>query len=174
MEEIPENPTVARSMLRDMMLYLRYSLNSVNEPIVTVQKEMDAVKIYLKIQETRFETRLNSEISVSAEASIRPIVSFLLQPLIENAIKHGSLNERLDLNINITTYDSSIRIQVKNRGHLSHSYSDYKGRTPIGLMNLRQRLDLHYPGRYQFSLNQLEEDLVLASLNLDGAPCSES
>ena len=174
MEEIPENTAEALSMLRNLTKYLRYSLNSIDETIVEVQTELDAIKSYLAIQEIRFGPRLRCHIAVAPNASKRPIVSFLLQPLVENAIKHGNRDDIMDLSIDIVSSDSMLKIEIRNTGILDKKDTNTKNYRPIGLTNLSQRLALHYPSRHQFSLHQEENDIVTASLILENHPCSGS
>jgi hypothetical protein len=174
MEEIPENSAEALSMLRNLTAYLRYSLNSIDETVVDVKAEVEAINSYLAIQETRFGPRLRCHVAVTPDASTRPIVSFLLQPLVENAIKHGNRNDVMDLNIDIATSGSALKIEIRNTGTLEREYAHPRNYTPIGLINLSQRLALHYPDRHQFSLHQIENDIVAASLILENDPCSGS
>ena len=174
MEEIPENSANALSMLQNLTKYLRYSLNSIDKTIVDVKTEIDSINNYLTIQETRFGPRLRCHIVVAPEASNLPIVSFLLQPLVENAIKHGNRDDVMDLNIEIMLFGSALKIEIMNTGTLKKEHAQSRNYTPIGLANLSQRLALHYPDCHQFSLHQLENDIVAASLILENHPCSGS
>lgn len=173
MEQIVENSISAIDMLRNLTVYLRYSLSSIEETIVKVEKEIEAIKSYLSIEEARFGPRLNYKIDVSPEAASHNIVSFLLQPLIENAIKHGNRDFILHLSIEIVESGSILKIEIKNTGTLNILGHHNRHRIPIGLINLRQRLSLHYPDRHHFSLYQSDYDVVIASLVLEGEPCSE-
>lgn len=174
MEEIPENSVAALSMLKNLTTYLRHSLNSIDETIVDVQTEVEAINSYLAIQETRFGPRLRCHVHIDPDASIRPIVSFLLQPVVENAIKHGNRDNIMDLNIDINVLGSALEIEIKNTGRLRKDYLQNRGRSSVGLANLSQRLALHYPDRHQFMLRQVENDIVSALLILEGYPCSGS
>ena len=172
-EEIPENPSIAIDVLHKLTAYLRYSLKSIDETIVTVQTEADEVHNYLSIQEARFGPRLVSTVVVSPDASNRSIVGFLLQPLVENGIKHGNLEATLHLHIEVNTFGSALKVEIINNGHLKQASKQDQNRTSVGLNNLRQRLSLHYPNRHEFSLAQLDDERVMASLTLEGDPCSE-
>jgi hypothetical protein len=174
MEEIPENSAEAITMLRNLTKYLRYSLNSIDETIIDVQAEVEAINSYLAIQETRFGPRLRCHIAVAPNASNQPIVSFLLQPLVENAIKHGNRDDVLELNVDITASGSALKIEIRNTGTLEKEHTYNKNYKSIGLTNLSQRLALHYPDRHHFSLRQAENDIVAASLILENHPCSGS
>jgi LytS/YehU family sensor histidine kinase len=173
-EEIPENPAAALSMLQNLTMYLRYSLNSIDNTIVDVQTEIEAINNYLAIQKTRFGPRLRCQVHVAPDASARPIVSFLLQPIVENAIKHGNRDNIMDLNVDVIALGSDLKIEVRNTGTLKKDYLQNNNRNSIGLVNLNQRLVLHYPNRHQFLLCQVEKNLVSASLILENNPCSGS
>ena len=154
-EEIPENPSIAIDVLHKLTAYLRYSLKSIDETIVTVQTEADEVHNYLSIQEARFGPRLVSTVVVSPDASNRSIVGFL------------------HLHIEVNTFGSALKVEIINNGHLKQASKQDQNRTSVGLNNLRQRLSLHYPNRHEFSLAQLDDERVMASLTLEGDPCSE-
>ena len=173
MEQVPENTDIALNMLRHLTDYLRYSLRSIDETIVKVQSEVDAIVTYLAIQEARFGPRLSSRVIVAPDALDRLIVSYLLQPLVENAIKHGSRDNVLNLSIEINMVGLDLKIDIINTGHLSIKDNQYRNRTPVGLINLKQRLALHYPNRHSFDLYQQTDDAVVASLKLVGSPCLE-
>ena len=96
-----------------------------------------------------------------------------LQPLVENGIKHGNLEATLHLHIEVNTFGSALKVEIINNGHLKQASKQDQNRTSVGLNNLRQRLSLHYPNRHEFSLAQLDDERVMASLTLEGDPCSE-
>ncbi len=174
-EEIPENPDAALAMLRDLTDYLRHSLAGIERPIVPVEAEVASLQAYLRIQEARFGPRLLTRMEVDKAAAKQPIANFLLQPLVENAVKYGTRDPRLEVGIHIRDREGTLRIEVVNTGSLDVTVRR-RGRG-IGLTNLRRRLDVHYPGRASFSLT--DEDgptgmRVVARLDLEGAPCSAS
>ncbi|MDB5489925.1 MAG: hypothetical protein JWQ58_3640, partial [Reyranella sp.] len=88
-EEIPEHPAAALDMLRNLTAYLRHSLDGINHTVVTVEAEVGGLTAYLGVQKARFGERLRTRLDVAPETTRRHIASFLLQPLVENAVKHG-------------------------------------------------------------------------------------
>lgn len=183
-EEIPEHPAAALAMLRDLSAYLRHSLAGVDKTVVSVAAETEALAAYLRVQEARFGPRLHTRIDTDPAAAPRPIVSFLLQPLVENAVKYGDRERHLDLVVRIRAEGGRLRVQIQNSGTLAASGDHGLTRTGIGLENVRRRLALHYPGRHHFSLRQetvgpqtadcTHSDVVVAELLLEGEPCSGS
>ncbi|HSI00224.1 MAG TPA: histidine kinase [Reyranella sp.] len=174
-EEIPEHPAAALAMLRDLTAYLRHLLDAIHQTVVSIEAEVAGTSAYLRVQKARFGDRLRVTLSVDPAAKSRQIASFLLQPLVENAVKHGRRETGLDLAIDIRTVGESLRIEIANSGSLRGSTSPPQRRRGIGLDNVRRRLTLHYPGRHRFSLSERSGSAtpVIATLELDGPPCSE-
>jgi signal transduction histidine kinase len=169
--EIPVHPQTALAMLRELSDYLRFSLEHRDVAVVPLDSELDAMAGYLRIEQTRFGERLRVRVDVERSVRQRSVPAFLLQPLVENAVKHAmhSSEGPWDLAIEATAQDGSVQVRVRNTGTLMPS-KNAKG-TGVGLSLLRRRLELLYPQRHRFSL--LEEDgSVCAELNLEGEPCS--
>jgi LytS/YehU family sensor histidine kinase len=183
-EEIPEHPAVALAMLRDLAACLRHSLDGIHQTVVTVEVEVGALAAYLRVQEARFGDRLRTKIHVDRDAASRRIASFLLQPLVENAFKHGRRENGLDLGIDIRSAGEALRIEIENSGALGGRNDSRRGRPGIGLANMRRRLALHYPDRHQFTLSERSaetrgdsgvatgESRVIVTLMLQGEPRS--
>ena len=172
-EEIPEHPTAALAMLRNLTAYLRNSLDGINQTIVTIDTEVEGLSAYLGVQKARFGDRLRTHIHVEHNAGGRRIASFLLQPLVENAVKYGRREEGLDVHIDIRAEGDVLHIQIDNTGSLGDGAGSRRRRSGIGLENVERRLDLHYPGRHAFTLGD-DGNRVVAKLTLEGEPCSGS
>ncbi|UPY39384.1 histidine kinase [Sediminicoccus sp. KRV36] len=169
-EEIPDNPDAALMMLRNLAVFLRQSLVGIETPLVTVAAEAEALAAYLRVQQARFGARLALRLDVSPEAKQHLIPSLLLQPLVENAIKHGTRDPVLEVAITIGMEGGALQAVVANSGCIAPGD---KGRSGIGLPNIRNRLLLHYPGRHSFDLEE-RGGMVVARLRLEGEPCSGS
>jgi signal transduction histidine kinase len=171
-EEIQENPDAALAMLRDLSTFLRQSLNSIEVTIATVGAEAEALASYLRVQEARFGARLTTRLDIEPAALPRRIPSFLLQPLVENAIAYGRREPRLEVAVTIGAEGPALRVVITNTGTLGPP-QDSGSRGGIGLANVRRRIALHYPGRHAFTLAQ-QGGAVVATLTLEGEPCSAS
>jgi len=165
-EEIPEHPTAALDMLRNLTAYLRHSLDGISHTVVTVESEVTGLAAYLAVQKARFGDRLQTRLDVAPEAMSHRIASFLLQPLVENAV---------DLRIVIRANGDALHAEVSNAGTLAPANTPRRQRLGIGVENVRRRLALHYPGRHAFELREAgerpEEKRVIATLELRGEPC---
>jgi two-component system, LytTR family, sensor kinase len=172
-EEIPERPAAALAMLRDLTAYLRHSLDGINHTVVTVEAEVGGLSAYLRVQQARFGDRLRTRLDMDPEAASRRIASFLLQPLVENAVKHGKRDNGLDVGIAIRATGDALHVEIENTGLLDGATAARRRRPGIGVENVRRRLALHYPGRHQFTLADrgVGENKVVATLMLEGDPC---
>ena len=172
-EEIPEHPTAALAMLRDLTAYLRHSLDGINQTVVTVEAELGGLSAYLRVQQARFGDRLRVVLEAEPAARERRIASFLLQPLVENAVKHGKRDNGLEVGVDIRLSGQALHVVIENTGSLEPNARTRRRRPGIGLENVRRRLALHYPGRHQFSLREQggPEPKVVATLVLEGEPC---
>ena len=100
-EEIPEHPTAALAMLRDLTAYLRHSLDGINQTVVTVDAEVGGLSAYLARAEGALRRSPQDALHVDPAAAACRIASFLLQPLVENAVKHGRRENGLDVDVDI-------------------------------------------------------------------------
>lgn len=167
--EIRPHPDAAVNMVNELADYLRYSLDHRKQALATLGQEAAAMGAYLKIERARFGDSLRFEIHLTDDTSSILVPSFLLQPLVENAVKHGFDPDTgpMLLKIEAKSEGVRLRVEVTNTGHLDSTPNGHG----VGLDNLRRRLDLHYPRRHSFSLFQRENEVV-ACLELEGLPCS--
>ena len=175
-EEIPEHPAAALEMLRNLTAYLRHSLDGINHPVVTVESEVAGLMAYLGVQKARFGDRLHTRLDMMPEATRCRIASFLLQPLVENAVKHGRRDDVLYLRVDIRVMGETLHVEVENTGTLDTTGPTARRPRPgIGLENVRRRLALHYPDRHVFTLHEVGtracDKKVIATLELQGEPC---
>lgn len=175
--EIPDRPPAAVAMVRELSDYLRHSLETIDRAVVSVAEEVAGLRAYLNVQSARFADRLDVALDVDPALSERPVAGFLLQPLVENAFKHGRRRPRLVLAVAVRAEGEegqALRITVHNSGTLALPAARRPdGPGGLGLVNLRRRLALQYPGRHSFTLSA-DGGRVTADLVLSGPPCSAS
>ena len=151
-EEIPEHPDAALEMLRHLTAYLRHSLDGIDHTVVTVSNEVAGLAAYLGVQRTRFGNRLRTRLDVMPDAAQRRIASFLLQPLVENAVKHGRREDGLELRVDIRLSGDTLHIDVENTGPLDTTRRTTRRQRPgIGWETVRRPLALPDPDRHAFS-----------------------
>mgnify|MGYP003869108785 CR=1 FL=1 len=152
-----ENPPRVKAAVRELSGFLRYTLLDDDSLTVPLRDEIQAAEHYLAVEKIRFEDDLQVEIDVSDAAARRVVPSFLVLPLVENAVKHGQRTSPSPLRIRLTgalTTDT-LTLAVSNTGHWRDDADDVDG-TGTGLANARRRLEARYPDHHQVSV--VEED----------------
>lgn len=146
------DPRAADAMLGHLGELLRASLDDANAGEVPLRRELDFVRRYLAIEQTRFGERLRVEENIAPEVLDAPVPAFILQPLVENAIKHGisSVPGPGVVTIVAARVGDRLRLEVLDTGPGPGAAA--KTGTGIGLANIRARLAQLYPGRHEFAL----------------------
>jgi two-component system, LytTR family, sensor kinase len=158
----------AIGMIVSLSDFLRRVATNSNEPQVSLAQEVQFLENYLRIQEVRFGARLQLELKVPAELNGARIPSLLLQPLVENAIKHG-ISKRAQggaVRISATRCDGRLNLSVYNDGPLLDGDTKAGKGGGIGLSNLRTRLGLLYGDDYDLRLENHAAAGVLVSVAL--------
>ncbi len=154
-------PKTAKVAITELSNLLRKSLVLGDKIFIHLEQELEIVHHYLELEKMRFEERLNYQIVVSDNSLFTEnIPPFLIQNLVENAIKHG-LSQSIDggtILINIDKMDGEILIEITNPGHLKTDKD-----TGIGIENTRTRLQLLYNNSASFTLIE-KEGKVIATL----------
>ena len=150
----------ASSMLLNLSHFLRYSLDHGADRSVELSKEVDAANLYLAIEQTRFVDRLAVEFDISKDSSRALVPSFLLQPLIENAIKHAIAQNEQGGTIKITAYtdDMMLRVHVEDSGSGRESAgpAGQVSGAGVGLKNVRERIATLYGNRGRLETQRSE------------------
>ena len=145
-----EKAITVLSLLSSM---LRYTVYDGSKNMVTVGEEIDFIKGYLSIEEIRFQDRLRVDWNIEAETMEGMIPNLLLQPLVENSIKHGlKHSEEGVLSIHLKRTDQSLIINIHDNGvglPAGWSVDSCKG---IGLRNTIARLENIYNGKHQIKI----------------------
>ena len=114
----PIDAQKTQKMAHSLSDLFKYSINRKDKKTSTVHDEVEMVKTYLDIEKIRFGDRLQFTVAVDTELENREIPLFLIQPLVENAVKHGiSKNEGVGtIDLKITKEQNEIRISVSDNG----------------------------------------------------------
>ncbi len=151
----------------DVIKYLSKTLRrllSWKDDLVTIEEELSFTEMYLKIEKFRFCDKFYYEINVNETLLDYKIPKMSLQPLVENACKHGiqSIKEVGIININIEMCESGLLVRVKDNGSGMDQYtlnellenikSEVELSTSIGLRNVYRRLRLYYGEDVSFNI----------------------
>ena len=134
----------AKQLIARLSRFLRLALDALDRPQVDVAEEIDFVRCWLDIERARFGERLNTRIDVEADAVDALLPTLLLQPLVENAVKHGVLSREDggSIAIRVGVVGARLRITVADDGKgVTGSATARRG---IGLSNTARRLDELY------------------------------
>jgi two-component system, LytTR family, sensor kinase len=155
-----ERNDTAVNMIVGLSEFLRRATESSHRAQVTLDEEVEYLQRYLDIQKVRFGERLRVHLDIADGALHAKVPNLLLQPLVENAIKHG-ISKRLSggaIRVTGTRSDDTLRLIVSNDGPCSQEDLDAT-RTGVGLRNLRTRLQI---------LHGDKSDLMLKRDGVDG------
>jgi len=154
---IEEDEQQAREMITELSEFLHYSLLSENQLNVPLRKEIEAVRHYFAIEKKRYEEKIEVNFDIEKAAEEYPVISFILHPLVENAIRNGMLHSPLPLRIDIKAQmrEDTLRLEVWNTGrwspvHVWHQ-KDSLGRDS-GMENIQKRLDNVFPGSHRIDI----------------------
>jgi sensor histidine kinase YesM len=162
---IDEAPAAAQRMTADLADLVRDALSDPGDQ-GTVSEELARLAPYLALERARFENQLELELRVDPEVLDAELPPLLLQPLVENAIRHGApaAGEPLAVCIELGRgARGELVASVANPGHLSVT-TPSRG-SGVGVENVRRRLSELYPERHEFTLSE-REGRVVARLSI--------
>lgn len=151
------DPPKAKEAVTMLSGLLRRSLIMGKENLVRLDEELEMVSNYLELEKIRFEERLSVKWDIDSNLSGFMVPPFILQMLVENAIKHGISNliEGGEILIETKRINDQIIITVMNTGTLGKNPD-----TGIGIHNTRRRLDLQFKGTVDLELEQVDENVI--------------
>jgi two-component system, LytTR family, sensor kinase len=148
---IAEQPATARRMVISLGDLLRFTLNDTSEPFRSLAEELEFADLYLGIEKLRLGDRLILDYDIDSEASAAQVPQLLLQPLFENAIRHGvsRMPEACRVRFCAQRDGDQLHLRLSNDG-LLRSQSSPPPTFGVGLTNTMVRLRLHYQDRFTF------------------------
>ncbi len=167
---IHSNPDLADEVLHELADILRYSLDTGEEDSVALQQEVAIIDKYFNIEKARFGDRLTVKLDIPSQLLNTQVPSLILQPIVENAIKHNTQQTQLTITIKVEKIikhnDEILRLSISDNGSgfsdevLNKGYG--KG---VGMKNLQQRM--HQLPQGKVSLSNSSSDIN--SVNTSGA-----
>jgi two-component system LytT family sensor kinase len=141
---------------------MRYMLYECNDNKVDLAKELQYLQNYIDLQKIRFSDTAYIDYKVEGKIQAQQIVPLLLIAFIENAFKHGVANDPLTpIRLLIDVDDEHLYFYIQNKKHTNNR--DASG--GIGLNNVKRRLNLLYPGKYNLDIRD-EADTYTVELSL--------
>jgi two-component sensor histidine kinase len=159
----------ADSMIARLSELLRYALESTSAQEVPLRQELDFLERYIEIEQTRFGDRLLVQKSIDPAALEVRVPNLILQPLVENAIRHGIEPHvrRGEITLWARRQDGALHLEVRDNGAglVNGNGSPEEG---VGLSNTRARLAELYGDQYQFEFRNGEHGGLIVHLSI---PC---
>ncbi len=151
---IKREPATAQLMLDTFITYLRSSLVASRAPGGTLEQELDLLRNYLDLLKIRMGARLTYVLDVPSELHNLALSSMLLQPLVENAVRHG-LEPKVDgghLQLTARKIDTRLHVSIADNGL---GFAPESVNMGVGLSNLRERLQVLFDGRASLDIVDL-------------------
>ncbi len=147
-----EDVAAAQRMTARLGDFLRITLDNVNAQEVTLRREVEFLKCYLDIERIRFGRRLTTDLRIPPETLDAEVPNLILQPLVENAIRHGVATRSAPGRIAVSAWreNGTLRMRVEDNGPGLRAGGTKEG---LGLGNTRARLSQLYglEGRLELS-----------------------
>jgi len=147
---VEENKT-ANGMVTKLSEFLRYSLDKDPMKKVSLDSEIQTLKLYLDIEKVRFEERLQVKVNINDECQEALVPSMILQPLAENAIKHAIAVQETGgtITVSINRFGNDLLLEVADDGPGAEIIDGNLHReNGVGLANTRERLYALYQNNY--------------------------
>ncbi|MDC7993802.1 sensor histidine kinase [Altibacter sp. HG106] len=152
---VPAENEKTRHLIAQLSDLFRYQLQASQQEVVTLEEELNFVRKYLELEKERFGDRLHVNIDVPQSIYQEKIPPMLLQPLVENSVKHGlaSLIEGGTINITIFKEKDSLKFEISDTGIGAENPQALfdKG---VGLSNTRLRLQKMYASNLKILQNK--------------------
>jgi two-component system, LytTR family, sensor kinase len=161
---IDQKPETAALMLSRLSDFLRMTLEAGEISEVSLAEELEFVRRYLEIQQLRFGDRLEVKIEAEPQAMSVRLPVLIIQPLIENAVKHGILSNESGgtILVNAARNNGKLHLSVQDTGN----GCDAESRVGIGLSNISARLREMYGDKARLQLRTANGGGTLASLEI--------
>jgi two-component system, LytTR family, sensor kinase len=151
---VHSDPDAADKMIARLGDFLRLTLDASATQEVTLRKELEFLNCYLEIERIRFHDRLTTHIEVDPQTLDCCVPNLILQPIVENAIRHGVAQRSAPGHVEIHAERDALnlRIQVRDNGAGLPSNASHASKGGVGLSNARARLNQLYGAAYRFEL----------------------
>jgi two-component system, LytTR family, sensor kinase len=152
-----DDVAAARRMLTRLSELLRVTLDNVGTHEVSLREELEFLNNYLEIEQTRFQDRLSVRMQIEPEVLNARVPNLILQPLVENAIRHGIAPRAQPgwVEIRASRENGIVKLQVRDNGPGLNSDSSKPLVKGVGLTNTEARLEQLYGGNHNFEISDI-------------------
>ena len=158
---VTKDAALARKMIAQLSELLRMSLESHDKLLIPLKEELDLVHTYLAIEQMRFGEKMIVREDVEPGLLTKSFPAMLLQPLLENAVKHGIANTRSGGTISLSIQQDDQRIVgtvINETSDENIQSKTTKNGNGISINNIRQRLDRMYGNNYRWQVDMSDKN----------------
>lgn len=138
---IHTTPDLADEVLHELADILRYSLDTAEQQQIPLQQELTIIEKYLNIEKARFGDKLKVNYHIPNTLKNISLPPLLIQPIIENAIKHNAKQTSLILNITLSELPNGVKIQISDNGKgFSSEVIKHGHGSGVGMKNILKRV----------------------------------
>ncbi|MCD4730060.1 MAG: histidine kinase [Bacteroidales bacterium] len=164
---IDENKDLAKEMIYKLSDFLRYSFLSDNKLMVNLEDELTIIEKYFDIEKIRFEEKIKVIYDIGPNTMGLEIPGFILNPIVENAIKYGMRTSPTPLIISITSKlkENGLLLQISNTGKWVGEEINLKNimsNKGVGLKNVYQRLENTFGTDFEFNIDSNDEKVQIS------------
>jgi len=174
------NPMLARELLLHLSTYLRNNLSGIADRLVPIEKELENVHAYLALEQARFPDKFELIIDMDPQTTNVLIPPFIIQPLVENAIRHGELKDlekkgRIKIEIKLKSetiimlkvQDNGVGISTDRIGDLGQRVvQSSKDGSGIALFNIKERLTALFSQDATFEIKSIPDQGTCVCITL--------
>lgn len=166
------DPKQAQKSIMRLSSLLRQILHETKENKVVLEMEIDILQKYCELEKLRFGSNMDFSFEVHVENPTRQITPLLLMPLVENAVKYG-VHPSKPCRIAILIEEKSNELHCRVENSVEAQTASMHVKSGIGLANLKRRLELCYPEKYQYSAEKVGDEYI-ADLKISFSDSVES
>lgn len=165
----------AVKMINRLSELLRLTLDNIEMQVLRLEDEIELTRRYLEIERIRFHDRLAVEWEIDPQALDAEVPNLILQPLVENAMRHGVDSNSGASRIHIAAHleNGQVLMEVRDDGKDPEKISGQNGAAGLGLKNTRARLAELYGEEHSFSLSRRAGDWTVAQIAIPFLPAQE-
>jgi two-component system LytT family sensor kinase len=165
---IDEDTAAARNMLVRLSDLLRSTLDGAKTHEVSLKQELEFIESYLEIERMRFPDRLSVEMHIDPKTLNAQVPDLILQPLVENAIRHGIAPRSAAGTIAIYAerVNGDLKLQVRDNGRGLEPGQRQPAKQGVGIANTQSRLQQLYGVKHRFEIDNLDEGGVRVAITI--------
>jgi sensor histidine kinase YesM len=162
----------AVKMINRLSELLRLTLDKIETQVLTLEDEIEFTRRYLEIERIRFQDRLTVDMDIDPLALTAEVPTLILQPLVENAMRHGVDSNSGTSRIHIVAHlqNRQVLMEVRDNGKNPEKIAGHNDAPGLGLKNTRARLSELYGEDYNFNLRRGESGWTIAQIIIPFLP----